>query len=54
MSMETGFIEMGMSIFIILNILASAAPRIWEEIGIAGGGMMLISASQGGSANAFN
>jgi hypothetical protein len=38
MSMETGFIEMGMSIFIILNILASAAPRIWEEIGIAGGG----------------
>jgi hypothetical protein len=38
MSMKTGITGMGMSIFIILNILASAAPRIWEEIGIAGGG----------------
>jgi type II secretory pathway pseudopilin PulG len=40
MSMEAGFtgIRTGISIFIILTILAFAAPRIWEEIGIAGGG----------------
>ncbi len=39
MSMETGFtvILMGISIFIILPILASAAPKIREEIGIDGG-----------------
>jgi hypothetical protein len=40
MSMEAGFtgIAMGISIFITLNILASSAPGIWEEIGIAGEG----------------
>ncbi len=37
--MKTGFtvIRMGISIFIILTILASAAPKIWEEIGVDGG-----------------
>jgi hypothetical protein len=36
--METGFtvIRMQISIFIILNILAPAVPKIWEEIGIDG------------------
>jgi len=39
MSRETGFtaIRMWISIVIILTILASAAPKIWEEIGIDGG-----------------
>lgn len=37
--METGFtvIRMGISIFIMLTILAPAVAKIWEEIGIDGG-----------------
>ncbi len=39
MCMETGFavIRMEISIFVVLYILASAAPKIREEIGIDGG-----------------
>ncbi len=36
METEITVIRMGISIFIILTILASAAPEIWEEIGIDG------------------
>jgi hypothetical protein len=37
--MDSGFtiMQMGISIFIVLTILAFAAPTFWEEIGIAGG-----------------